>query len=130
MKLQKKVARQLRLRDHGGLVVIDFIDMAAAANQRAGENCMREAVKADSARVQIGKISRFGLLELSRQRRGDSIHQRSQTPCPQCHGRGSVRDVASVSLSILRIIQEKADRNEVEVQLPIDLATYLLNEKR
>lgn len=128
-----EIARQLRLRDLGGLFVIDFIDMMAARNQRAVENRLREAIKADRARIQIGRISRFGLLEMSRQRLRPSLGESSLLTCPRCNGQGSVRSVQSLALSVLRIIEEEAMKKNTEkviAHLPIDSATYLLNEKR
>ncbi len=128
-----EIARQLRLRDLGGLFVIDFIDMMAARNQRAVENRLREAIKADRARIQIGRISRFGLLEMSRQRLRPSLGESSLLTCPRCNGQGSVRSVQSLTLSVLRIIEEEAMKKNTEkviAHLPIDSATYLLNEKR
>ncbi|MFK8042896.1 ribonuclease E, partial [Congregibacter sp.] len=128
-----EVARQLRLRDMGGLVVIDFIDMLAARNQRAVENRMRDALAIDRARVQVGRISRFGLLEMSRQRLRPSLGETSAIVCPRCTGQGSIRDTKSLSLSILRLLEEEAikDRSaEVRAIVPVDVAAYLLNEKR
>src|SRR5204862_883160 len=128
-----EVARQLRLRDLGGLIVIDFIDMESAKNQREVENRLRDALKHDRARVQVGKISRFGLLELSRQRLQPSLEETTHTPCPRCHGTGYIRDTASTALHVLRILQEEAMKEgtaAVHVQVPVDVATYLLNEKR
>jgi len=128
-----EIARQLRLRDLGGLFVIDFIDMMAARNQRAVENRLREAIKADRARIQIGRISRFGLLEMSRQRLRPSLGESSLLTCPRCNGQGSVRSVQSLALSVLRIIEEetmKKNTDKVIAHLPVDSATYLLNEKR
>lgn len=128
-----EVARQLRLRDVGGLVVIDFIDMEDPRNQREVENRLREALKYDRARVQMGKISRFGLLELSRQRLHPSIGDTSYVPCPRCNGIGHIRSVESSALHILRIIQEEAMKENTAVihaQVPVDVATFLLNEKR
>jgi ribonuclease E len=128
-----EIARQLRLRDLGGLFVIDFIDMMAARNQRAVENRLRDAIKADRARIQIGRISRFGLLEMSRQRLRPSLGESSLLTCPRCNGQGSVRSVQSLALSVLRIIEEEAMKKNTErviAHLPIDSATYLLNEKR
>src|SRR3954463_5705799 len=126
-------ARQLRLRDLGGLIVIDFIDMESAKNQREVENRLREALRHDRARVQIGKISRFGLLELSRQRLQPSLEETTHTPCPRCHGTGYIRDTASTALHVLRILQEEAMKENtaaIHAQVPVDVATYLLNEKR
>jgi ribonuclease E len=128
-----EIARQLRLRDLGGLFVIDFIDMMAARNQRAVENRLRDAIKADRARIQIGRISRFGLLEMSRQRLRPSLGESSLLTCPRCNGQGSVRSVQSLALSVLRIIEEEAmkkNTDKVIAHLPVDSATYLLNEKR
>ncbi|MEH6582158.1 MAG: ribonuclease E [Halioglobus sp.] len=128
-----EIARQLRLRDMGGLVVIDFIDMLAARNQRAVENRVRDALTVDRARVQVGKISRFGLLEMSRQRLRPSLGETSAIVCPRCTGQGSIRDTKSLALSILRLLEEEAikDRSaEVRAIVPVDVAAYLLNEKR
>ena len=128
-----EVARQLRLRDLGGLVVIDFIDMGPQKNQRDVENRLRDAVRQDRARVQIGKISRFGLLEMSRQRLRPSLGESSHLVCPRCSGIGNIRSVESLALSILRIIGEEARKErtaKVIAQLPVEVATYLLNEKR
>lgn len=128
-----EIARQLRLRDLGGLVVIDFIDMHSNRHQREVENKIREAVKSDRARVQIGKISRFGLLEMSRQRLRPSIDESTQIVCPRCSGVGVIRGVSSLGLSILRLLEEesmKENTRRVTVQLPVDVATFLLNEKR
>ncbi|GAB6069813.1 hypothetical protein JCM30760_09100 [Thiomicrorhabdus hydrogeniphila] len=133
MEAACEIARQLRLRDLGGLVVIDFIDMHSNRHQREVENKMREAVKTDRARVQIGKISRFGLLEMSRQRLRPSIEESTQIVCPRCHGVGVIRGVESLGLSILRLLEEesmKENTRRVTVQLPVDVATFLLNEKR
>jgi ribonuclease E len=128
-----EVARQLRLRDLGGLFVIDFIDMTPSRNQREVENRLKEAMKEDRARVQIGRISRFGLLEMSRQRLRPSLGESTQQVCPRCEGHGFVRSVDSLALSILRIIEEEAlkeNTGRVTAQLPIEVGTYLLNEKR
>ncbi len=128
-----EIARQLRLRDLGGLVVIDFIDMESTKNQREVENRLRDALHHDRARVQTGKISRFGLLELSRQRLQPALSESSYIPCPRCHGVGHIRDTASSALHILRIIQEEAMKEgtgAVHAQVPVDVATFLLNEKR
>ncbi|MGB2943393.1 MAG: ribonuclease E, partial [Candidatus Macondimonas sp.] len=128
-----EIARQLRLRDLGGLLVIDFIDMTPAKNQREVENRLRDATQLDRARIQIGRISRFGLLELSRQRLRPSIGEHSHITCPRCEGRGTIRSVESLALAVLRLIQEEAmkDRTQrVMAQLPIPVATFLLNEKR
>tara|TARA_R100000900_G_scaffold13099_1_gene11280 strand:+ start:72560 stop:75817 length:3258 start_codon:yes stop_codon:yes gene_type:complete len=128
-----EIARQLRLRDMGGLVVIDFIDMLASRNQRQVENRMREALEIDRARVQVGRISRFGLLEMSRQRLRPSLGETSNIVCPRCTGQGTIRDTKSLALSILRLMEEEAikDRSaEVRAIVPVDVAAYLLNEKR
>ncbi len=128
-----EVARQLRLRDLGGLIVIDFIDMESAKNQREVENRLRDALRHDRARVQIGKISRFGLLELSRQRLQPSLEETTHSPCPRCHGTGYIRDTSSTALHVLRILQEEAMKENtaaIHAQVPVDVATYLLNEKR
>ena len=128
-----EIARQLRLRDLGGLVVIDFIDMEVSRNQREVENRLHDALRYDRARVQMGKISRFGLLELSRQRLRPSLGESSYISCPRCHGTGHIRGTDSSALHILRIIQEEAMKENTAVlhaQVPVDVATYLLNEKR
>jgi ribonuclease E len=128
-----EIARQLRLRDLGGLIVIDFIDMESQRNQREVENRLRDALKYDRARVQIGKISRFGLMELSRQRLRPSLGESSHSPCPRCHGVGHIRGTESTALHILRIIQEESMKDNtaaVHAQVPVDVATFLLNEKR
>jgi ribonuclease E len=128
-----EVARQLRLRDLGGLFVIDFIDMTPSRNQREVENRLKEALKQDRARVQIGRISRFGLLEMSRQRLRPSLGEASELVCPRCKGHGTIRGVESISLSVLRIIEEEAmkeNTGQIVAQLPVDMATFLLNEKR
>jgi ribonuclease E len=128
-----EIARQFRLRDLGGLLVIDFIDMGPARNQRDVENRLRDAVKPDRARVQIGRISRFGLLEMSRQRLRPSLGESAHQVCPRCSGIGNIRSVESLSLSILRLVGEDARKDQtanVIAQLPVSVATYLLNEKR
>ncbi len=128
-----EIARQLRLRDLGGLVVIDFIDMTPAKNQREVENRLKEALKMDRARVQIGRISRFGLLEMSRQRLRPSLGESSEMVCPRCKGHGTIRSVESLALSILRVIEEDAMKEktgQILAQLPVEVAAYLLNEKR
>jgi len=128
-----EIARQLRLRDLGGLIVIDFIDMEIARNQREVENRLREALRFDRARVQMGKISRFGLMELSRQRLRPSLGEGSNITCPRCNGTGHIRGTESTALHILRIIQEEAMKENsaaVHAQVPVDVATFLLNEKR
>ncbi len=128
-----EIARQLRLRDSGGLVVIDFIDMQSNKNQRAVENRLRDALKPDRARVQVGRISRFGLLEMSRQRLRPSLGESAHNVCPRCSGQGTIRGTQSIALSVLRLVQEEALKEgtgQVIAQLPISVATYLLNEKR
>ena len=133
LEAAEEVARQLRLRDLGGLVVIDFIDMESQRNQREVENALREALHPDRARVQTGKISRFGLLELSRQRLRTSLGEANHAACPRCHGTGHIRGIESTALHILRITQEEAMKDNsaiIQVQLPVDAATFLLNEKR
>ena len=133
LEAAEETARQLRLRDLGGLVVIDFIDMENPRNQREVENRLRDALRHDRARVQTGKISRFGLLELSRQRLQPSLGETSHIPCPRCHGTGHIRDTESSALHILRILQEEAMKEHsaaIHAQVPVDVATFLLNEKR
>ncbi|WP_292993333.1 Rne/Rng family ribonuclease [Nitrosomonas sp.] len=128
-----EIARQLRLRDLGGLVVIDFIDMDVQRNQREVEARLHEALRQDRARIQVGKISRFGLLELSRQRLRPSLGESNYIPCSRCNGTGFIRGTDSSALHVLRIIQEEAmkeNTSALHVQLPVDVATYLLNEKR
>ncbi|MGD2082571.1 MAG: ribonuclease E [Chromatiales bacterium] len=128
-----EIARQLRLRDLGGLFVLDFIDMTPPRNQREVENRLKEALKQDRARVQVGRISRFGLLEMSRQRLRPSLGEASQSVCPRCNGHGTIRSVDSLSLAILRIVEEEAmkeNTGQILAQLPIEVATFLLNEKR
>ncbi len=128
-----EVARQLRLRDLGGLIVIDFIDMEDAKNQRAVENRLRDALHFDRARVQMGKISRFGLMELSRQRLRPALNEGSHITCPRCNGTGVIRDAESSALQVLRLLQEEAMKENtaaVHAQVPVDVATFLLNEKR
>src|SRR6187549_2739371 len=128
-----EIARQLRLRDLGGLVVIDFIDMESAKNQREVEIRLKEALRYDRARVQLGKISRFGLMELSRQRLRPALAESAYIPCPRCHGIGHIRGTESSALHILRILQEEAMKEntaQIVAQVPVDVATFLLNEKR
>ncbi|EWH09701.1 ribonuclease [Catenovulum agarivorans DS-2] len=128
-----EIARQLRLRDLGGLVVIDFIDMTPARNQREVENRLREAVRSDRARIQLARISRFGLLEMSRQRLRPSLGESSSQSCPRCQGTGVVRSTESLALSVLRLLEEEAIKEntvQVQAQVPIEVATFLLNEKR
>ncbi|WP_343154038.1 ribonuclease E [Buchnera aphidicola (Aphis aurantii)] len=129
----EEISRQLRLRDLGGLIVIDFIDMTALKNQKVIENKLREIVREDRARVQIGNISKFGLLEMSRQRLSSSLGESTHHVCPRCTGTGTIRDNESLSLSILRLIEEEALKEntyEVHAIVPIEIACYLLNEKR
>ncbi len=129
----EEIARQLRIRDIGGLIVIDFIDMLQASHQREVENCLRNALRQDRARIQIGRISRFGLLEMSRQRLGSSLRRSSRITCPRCDGQGSIRTVESLAHSIINLIQEqtaKTEQVQLQVMLPVDLATYMINEKR
>jgi ribonuclease E len=133
LEAAEEVARQLRLRDLGGLVVIDFIDMESTRNQREVENRLRDGLHYDRARVQMGKISRFGLLELSRQRLQPSLGETSHIGCPRCNGTGHIRGTESSALHILRILQEEAMKDSttsVHAQVPVDVATFLLNEKR
>ena len=128
-----EIARQLRLRDLGGLFVIDFIDMTPPKNQRAVEDRLRDALKHDRARVQVARISRFGLLEMSRQRLRPSLGDSTTIECPRCHGQGKIRGVESLALSILRIVEEEAMKENTEriiAHLPVSVATFLLNEKR
>ncbi|QCO67632.1 Rne/Rng family ribonuclease [Luteimonas yindakuii] len=128
-----EVARQLRLRDLGGLVVIDFIDMSSSKHQREVENRLQNALKYDRARVQLGRISKFGLLEMSRQRLRASLGESSQIVCPRCEGHGRMRSIESLSLSIIRVAEEHAMKDntgQVLVQAPVEIANYLLNEKR
>ncbi len=133
LEAAEEIARQLRLRDLGGLIVIDFIDMTIARNQREVENCLREALKMDRARVQVGRISRFGLLEMSRQRLRPSLDEASHVVCPRCNGQGTIRSVESLALAVLRLLEEEAMKEKtgrVMAQLPLKVATFLLNEKR
>ena len=128
-----EIARQLRIRDIGGLIVIDFIDMEESRNQRAVEDRLREAMKMDRARIQIGRLSRFGLLEMSRQRLRPSLSDSSHEVCPRCQGIGSIRTVESMALAILRLIGEEARKDrtaKVIAEVPVEVATYLINEKR
>jgi ribonuclease E len=128
-----EIARQLRLRDNGGLIVIDFIDMTPIRNQREVEDRLRKALTKDRARVQIGRISRFGLLEMSRQRLRPSLGESSRVPCPRCLGQGTIRGIESLGLSVMRLIEEEALKDntaEIRAILPTEIAAYLLNEKR
>ncbi len=129
----EEVARQLRIRDIGGLVVIDLIDMTISRNQRAVENRLKDSLHADRARVQVGNISQFGMLEMSRQRLRSSISDMNYRVCPRCDGMGTIRSVVSSSLNMLRIIEDEAlkeNTEAIQVVLPLDMATYILNEKR
>ncbi len=133
LEAAEEIARQLRLRDMGGLIVIDFIDMGPSRNQREVENRIRESLKTDRARVQVGRISRFGLMEMSRQRLRPSLGEIAAQPCPRCTGQGFIRDVESLGLAIMRLIQEESlkDRtSEIRAQVPVPVASFLLNEKR
>jgi len=133
LEAAEEIARQLRLRDVGGLIVIDFIDMSAAKNQRAVENRMREALEADRARVQVGRISRFGLMEMSRQRLRPSLEELTTQICPRCSGQGRIRDTRSLALGVLRLVEEEALKERsslVRAIVPLDIAAFLLNEKR
>jgi len=128
-----EIARQLRLRDIGGLIVIDFIDMTPPKHQRQVEDRLREALAMDRARIQIGRISKFGLLELSRQRLRPSLEEATGLVCPRCNGTGVIRDVHSLALSIMRVIEEEVLKErtaQINAQVPISVATFLLNEKR
>ncbi|MDB5988532.1 MAG: ribonuclease [Nevskia sp.] len=133
LEAAEEIARQLRLRDLGGLIVIDFIDMNSSKNQREVEKALQDASSFDRARVQLGRLSRFGLLEMSRQRLRPSLGEHTQIPCPRCSGRGQIRSVESMALSVLRLVEEECMKDRtgrIIVQLPVDVATYLLNEKR
>ncbi len=133
LEAAEEIARQLRLRDIGGLIVIDFIDMESTANQRAVEDMLRDSVKMDRARIQLGRLSRFGLLELSRQRLRPALSETTHINCPRCSGMGNIRSVESMSLALLRLIGEEARKERtgrVTAQVPVDVATYLMNEKR
>ncbi|HEY7379194.1 MAG TPA: Rne/Rng family ribonuclease [Steroidobacteraceae bacterium] len=133
LEAAEEIARQLRLRDIGGLIVIDFIDMESQKNQRDVEDRLRSAVKQDKARIQIGRLSRFGLLEMSRQRLRPSLGESTHIACPRCTGMGTIRSVESLALAILRLIGEEARKERsarIIVQVPVDVATYLMNEKR
>lgn len=129
-----EIAKQLRLRDLGGLIVIDFIDMTLPEHQREVEERLMQAVATDRARVQIGRISRFGLLEMSRQRLRASVSESAYLPCPRCQGRGTIRAIESFAVSMIRMIEEKVVKSQtpgdIQVQVPVEVATYLLNEKR
>ena len=133
LEAAEEIARQIRLRDLGGLIVVDFIDMESPKHQREVENKLKEALKLDRARVQLGRISRFGLMEMSRQRLGASLEEASSEPCPRCNGTGQIRGCEATSMHVLRLLHEecmKPGAAEVECQVPVDVAVYLLNEKR
>ncbi len=133
LEAAEEIARQLRLRDLGGLVVIDFIDMTPPRHQREVENRMRESVHQDRARIQLGRISRFGLMEMSRQRIRPSLGESASRVCPRCHGQGTIRDNESLALAILRLIEEeglKENTAQIQATVPVAVAAYLLNEKR
>ena len=133
LEAAEEIARQLRIRDLGGLVVIDFIDMGPTRHQREVENRLRDHLKADRARVQVGRISRFGLLEMSRQRLRPSLGDAHEETCPRCGGLGHVRGVQSLGLAVLRLVEEEATKDRISkliIQLPISVATFMLNEKR
>ena len=133
LEAAEEIARQLRIRDLGGLIVIDFIDMMQNKNQREVETRLRNAVYDDRARVQIGRISRFGLLEMSRQRLRPSLEESSQIVCPRCSGQGTIRDIESLSLAVLRLVEDEAlkdNTGKILAKIPVECATYLLNEKR
>jgi ribonuclease E len=133
MEASSEIMRQLKIRDMGGLVVIDFIDMSSNTNQRKVEDKLFEMAGQDRARIQIGRISRFGLLEMSRQRLRSSLAEASHIVCPRCEGQGTIRDIHSLTLSIVRMLRSEAfqaNPTEIHVKAPIDVATYLLNEKR
>ncbi|MES2141882.1 MAG: Rne/Rng family ribonuclease [Pseudomonadota bacterium] len=133
LEAAKEIAHQLRVRDLGGLIVIDFIDMSSEDNKRKVENCLREATKKDRARIQIGRISSFGLLEMSRQRLRHSLGKANETLCSHCSGQGTIRSIESLTLSLLRLIEKEALKKSIQqirVELPVDMATYLINEKR
>ncbi len=133
LEAAQEIARQLKIRDIGGLVVIDFIDMTPSRNQRDVENCLRNALRSDRARIQIGRISRFGLLEMSRQRIRSSLNKSSHITCPRCEGQGTIRSIESQAISIIHLLQEqaaKARNIHFQLQLPLDIVTYITNEKR
>ena len=133
LEAAEEIARQIRLRDLGGIIVVDFIDMESPKHQREVENKLKEALKLDRARVQLGRISRFGLMEMSRQRLGASLEEASSEPCPRCNGTGQIRGCEATSMHVLRLLHEecmKPGAAEVECQVPVDVAVYLLNEKR
>ncbi len=128
-----EIARQLRIRDLGGLIVIDFIDMESKKNQQGVEDRLRDAVRSDRARIQLGRISRFGLMEMSRQRLRPSLGESTHMACPRCSGMGTIRSVESMALAVLRLIGEEVRKDRttrVVAQLPVDVSTFLINEKR
>lgn len=133
LEAAKEIAHQLRVRDLGGLIVIDFIDMNSEDNKRKVENCLREATKKDRARIQIGRLSSFGLLEMSRQRLRHSLGKANETLCPRCQGEGTIRTIESLALLLLRLIEKEALKKSIQqirIEIPVDMATYLVNEKR
>ena len=133
LEAAEEIARQLKIRDIGGLIVIDFIDMVSPKNQRSVEKRMIDAVETDRAKIQIGRISRFGLMEMSRQRLRPSLEEISTGLCPRCNGQGRIRDTRSLALAILRIVEEEALKDHsalVRVQVPLAVGAFLLNEKR
>ncbi len=133
LEAAEEIARQIRLRDLGGLIVVDFIDMESPKHQREVESKLKDALKLDRARVQLGRISRFGLMEMSRQRLGASLEEASSEPCPRCNGTGQIRGCEATSMHVLRLLYEecmKAGAAEIECRVPVDVAVYLLNEKR
>jgi ribonuclease E len=133
LEAAEEVARQLRLRDIGGLIVIDFIDMASMQNQRQVTERLREALSPDRARVRLGNITKFGLMEMSRQRVRPTLGEAIQVTCPRCDGQGTIRSTNSLALSIIRLLEEQATIEktaQIQAHLPVDLATYILNEKR
>jgi len=133
LEAAEEIARQIRLRDLGGLIVVDFIDMESPKHQREVENKLKDALKLDRARVQLGRISRFGLMEMSRQRLGASLEEASSEPCPRCNGTGQIRGCEATSMHVLRLLYEecmKTGAAEIECRVPVDVAVYLLNEKR
>ncbi len=133
LEAAKEIAHQLRVRDLGGLIVIDFIDMNSEDNKRKVENCLRDATKKDRARIQIGRLSSFGLLEMSRQRLRHSLGKANETLCQRCNGEGTIRSIESLTLSLLRSIEKEAlkkSTQQIRIEIPVDMATYLMNEKR
>jgi len=133
LEASEEIARQLRIRDIGGLVVIDFIDMTSVRNQREVESCLRNALRQDRARIQLGRISRFGLMEMSRQRIRSSLTKANHVTCPRCEGQGTIRSIESQAISIIHLVQEQAAKSRnlhFQIQLPLEVATYITNEKR